>query len=274
MNRKLVLATALCLAVAALGIGAAPAVAADGCECHTAAEPTATPAHALLVAGVTDCATCHVGMTVPHTGQVTQAIFFYRGRPVAAGYRLNGQAYDILMLGKGVKRVGVTIYLQQRAPGETVFADIGQATTNRYGNFGYTVTAPVPYAYYRAVAQGQIVPSRIALPCIRDLAPTPMLTLALRGLTRGAVARGHGVTARGRARPAGMAGEAVRFEVQKQVKAKFIPLTTVNRTCSAAAAYSWTYKAKAPGLYRVRAVHPRSEDYAGARSPWRQFRVR
>jgi hypothetical protein len=64
MNRRFVLAAVLCLA-AALAIGAAPALAADGCTCHTADPPTATAAHAPLVAGVTDCTVCHLGRTAP-----------------------------------------------------------------------------------------------------------------------------------------------------------------------------------------------------------------
>jgi len=50
MRRKIALAIVLCLA-AALSIGAAPALAADGCTCHTAVPPIggAPAAHAPLV---------------------------------------------------------------------------------------------------------------------------------------------------------------------------------------------------------------------------------
>ena len=111
-----------------LSIGAAPALAADGCDCHTAVPPTngAPAAHALLVASVTDCTTCHVGMAVPHTGQPTVAIIWMRAGQIDAGYRLHGQVYDILMLGRSVQRADVTVYLQQRGPGETAFVDIGR----------------------------------------------------------------------------------------------------------------------------------------------------
>jgi hypothetical protein len=274
MKRKIVLATVLCLAVAALGIGAAPASAAGGCTCHTDEPPTATAAHEPFVASVTDCTSCHLGMTVPHTGLLTMAIFTLDGRSIDAGYRLHGNGYDILNLGHSVKRANVTVYLQHRAPGETVFTDLGQTATNKYGNFGFTVASPVPYACYRAVEQGQIVPSRIALPCIRILTATPTLTLGLRGLTHGAVALGHGVRAFGRAQPTDMAGETVQFKVRKWVQTKWVTLTTAERACSETATYTWTYTAKTRGLYKVRAIHMHSENYNTARSPWRQFRVK
>lgn len=274
MKRKIVLAMVLCLAVAAIGIGAAPALAADGCTCHTAEPPTATAAHAPLVVGVTECATCHVGMTVPHTGPLTRPIFTLDGRSIAAGYRLHGKIIDYPQLGVGVVHPDVTVYLQHRAPGETVFTDLGQTTTNKYGNFGFTVASPAPYAYYRAIDQGWLGPTWTSLPSIRNLTATPTLTLGLRGLAHGAVALGHGVRAFGRAQPTDMAGETVQFRVRKWVKTKWVTLTTVERTCSETATYTWTYTARTRGLYKVRAIHMHSESYNTARSPWRQFRVK
>ena len=274
MKRRTVRVTVLCLAVAALGIGAAPAPAADGCDCHTAVPPTggAPAAHAPLVASVTACTTCHIGMTIPHSGAPTSAIFNMGGTSIAAGYRLGGHAYDILMLGKSVKRADVTVYLQQRVPGEAVFTDLGRATTNKYGNFGFTVKSPVRYAYYRAIAQGHIVPSRIALPCLCGLPATPKLTLALRGLTNGAVPLGHGITAEGKARPADMAGETILFKVQKWLKTKWVKVFTLDSIINANATYTLSYT-KGRGLYRVRVIHVHSADYATARTPWRQWRV-
>ena len=54
MRHKIVLTVLLCLATATLAIWAAPALAADGCTCHTAEPPTATAAHAPFVAGVAE----------------------------------------------------------------------------------------------------------------------------------------------------------------------------------------------------------------------------
>ena len=103
-----------------------------------------------------------------------------QGKPIHAGYRLFGEIYDIPMLGHGVPHPDVAVYLQRRAPGATAFTGVGQATTNARGLFAFTVTSPVPYAYYRAVAQGWIGPTWTSLPSMDSLLPKPKLTLRLK----------------------------------------------------------------------------------------------
>lgn len=264
------------LVAAFLGVPAAPALAADSCTCHTAVPPTsgAPAAHAPYVPSVAECTACHMGMTMPHAGQVTTEVIWMRGRTIGAGYRLRGQIYDILFLGRSVQRADVTVYLQQRVLGQTTFTDRGQATTNRFGNFGFTVTSPLPYAYYRAIAQGQIIPTRIALPCIEDLRPTPTLTLRLSGLTEGVRLLGHSITAKVKAKPQEMAGATVRFTVQTRGATRWITQTTVKRAIRASATCSWTYTPRARGLFRVRAANIRSADFDTKGSVWRQYRVR
>ena len=264
------------LVAAFLGVPAAPALAADSCTCHTAVPPTsgAPAAHAPYVPSVAECTACHVGMTMPHAGQVTTEVIWMRGRSIEAGYRLRGQIYDILFLGRSVQRADVTVYLQQRALGQTTFTDRGQATTNRFGNFGFTVTSPLPYAYYRAIAQGQIIPTRIALPCVEDLRPTPTLTLRLSGPTDGVRLLGHSITAKVKAKPQEMAGATVRFTVQTRGATRWITQTTVKRDISASATCSWTYIPRARGLFRIRAANIRSADFDTKGSVWRQYRVR
>jgi hypothetical protein len=261
--------------VAALGMGAAPALAQDGCDCPTAVPPThaAQAAHAPYLAGVTDCTTCHAGMTVPHTGRSTLAIFDIHGRSIDAGYRLHGQVYDILALGRGVWRANLTVYVQQRAQGETSFTDIGRATTNKFGFFGFTVTSPLPYAYYRGIAQGQIIPGRIAHPVLKILKPRPTLTLWLIGPTSGVLPLGHSITAKVKAKPVQMAGKTVRFTLQRRVAAKWVTRRSVTRTLSAAATCSWTYKPATRGLFRIHVHRRSSADFASAGSGWHRYRV-
>ena len=128
MRRKIILATALCLAVATLGIGAAPALAAGGCTCHTAVPPTATAAHAPLVVAVSDCTTCHKGMTVPHPELLEPTL--YIGKPYTAGLGTDVRG--------GLRRpwlplAGVVVYIQRREPAGTVYTDVGKVKTDVRG---------------------------------------------------------------------------------------------------------------------------------------------
>lgn len=278
MKRKIVLAL-LCLATAALGIGAAPALAADGCICHTADSQTATAAHAPLVAAVTDCTTCHKGMTVPHPELLEPTL--YVGKPYAAGIGVDvrgGLSRPWLPL------AGVVVYIQTREPAGTVYADVGKVKTDVRGLYVSGIGAIGPPAFnlvLRAISQGLAGPP-VVMPAIsvpRAPKPTPTLTLRLSGLTRGAVRRGHAVTVAGKVTPTDMAGQKVRLTVQKWLvnKARW-PVTgaslVVNRTISATGAYSWKYTPKHPGLYRVKAKIANTSAYNAAITDWRRFRVK
>jgi len=272
MRRKIVLAVALCLA-AALSIGAAPALAAGGCDCHTVEPLSAPAAHAPLVASPPDCTTCHKGMTAPHTGVFTGEYVAFRGSATTAGYRLSGKVYS-MWLGGGAAHPGVLVFLQQREPGLDTFTDLGQATTNSIGNYGFTVTTPVRYAYYRAIAAGWIGPTWTSIPTIRNLKPVPRMTLRVRGLRAGVLRLGHRIGATAKARPVDMAGETVKFNVQQRVRAKWVTRFMVKRTVSATGTCGCKYKPRTRGLYRAKAVSIKSADYARASSGWHKFRVK
>jgi hypothetical protein len=129
MRRKIVLTMLLCLA-AALVTGATPALAASGCTCHTAVPPTggALAAHAPLVVGVTDCTTCHKGMTVPHPELLKPALCV--GMPHVDGLGTNVDG--------GLSRpwkplAGVVVYMQTREPTGTVYTDAGKLKTDVRG---------------------------------------------------------------------------------------------------------------------------------------------
>ena len=159
MKRRIILALLLCLSVAMLGIGAAPALAADGCDCHTAAtpSPSATPAHAPLVASVSDCATCHVDWTVPHPELPVSSFYAIHlaASPEAAAGTLSGFV-GIAIFGYSAPHPGVVVYLQQRLWGATAFTDLGQVVTNDKGGYTFTVASPQPSARYRAIAVGHV----------------------------------------------------------------------------------------------------------------------
>ena len=136
------------------------------------------------------------------------------------------------------------------------------------------MTSPTRYAYYRAIAQGQIVPTRIALPCIENMSPTPTLTLRVRGLTAGVLRLGHRIGATAKARPVETAGETVKFNVQQRVRAKWVTRFTVKRTVSATGTCGCKYTPRTRGLYRAKVVSIKSADYARASSGWHKFRVK
>jgi len=282
MRRKIVLAIVLCLiAAAALGIGAAPALAADGCTCHTAVPPTdgAPAVGAPLVVGV-DCTTCHRGMTVPHPELVKPTLFLGKPHTEGLSHHVHG----------GLSRpwlplAGVVVYLQTREPTGTVYTDAGKSKTDARGfyvlGFGGPVSNLVPRTISQGLAGPPVVMPAISVPTVAR--HTPTLTLRLSGLNRGSVKLGDAVRAAGKVTPTDMAGQkVVRLKVQKWVAAlfrwsswwsgKYHP--AVKRTISATGAYSWMYTPKHPGLYRVRASIADTSAYKAALTDWRRFRVK
>jgi hypothetical protein len=276
MKHEIVLTVLLCLATATLGIGAAPALAADGCTCHTAVPPTATAAHAPFVTSVSDCTTCHVDWTVPHP-ESWRSILSLFGRSTDTGYRLRGWVgVHIGGLTPVTKaHPGVVLYLQQRLWGATEFTDLTQVTTNANGNGVFTVASPTPYAAYRAVSQGHIgvglfsddtalFRSRVAV-----LLPTPDLTLLIRGLLPGhpispTAKLGRTLTVHGAVAPADLGGK-VTINVHKFVVAtgKWVTRITVRRAISATGTYSWKWTPKHRGYYRVAARIPATAAHRG-----------
>ena len=274
MRRKIVLTVLLCLATA-LAIGAAPALAASGCTCHTDEPPTATAAHEPFVASVTDCTTCHKAMS-PHPDPTSLA---------RASLNLGFAAVSHKLSGTFMLR-GVTVYLQQRLWGANDFTDIAQVTTASGlwsgGKYSYTVPSPTPWVAYRAVAEGgRFMTPRTYIPALAVWLPTPTLSLRLSGLTRGAVRRGHAVIVAGKVTPTDMAGQKVRLTLQKRNahfrwssrwSGKYHP--AVMRTISATGAYSWKYTPKLLGQYRVKAKIPNTSAYNSVVTDWRRFRVK
>ena len=261
MKRRIVLAVLLCLATAALGITAAPALAADGCTCHTAEPPTATAAHAPLVVGV-DCTTCHIDWVVPHpnAGPPFQQL---SSRTSATGHQLVGVVFHLkggVMNLKVVPHPDVIVYLQQRLWGATEFTDLTQVTTGSDGKYAFTVASPPPFATYRAIAQGHVLAlvgggTALFEPGARELLPKAVVTLKLLGLRNGAVKLGRSVRASGTVKPADMGGK-VEFIVQKKLKSgswKTRSILGGKAAVTATGAYSWKFTPKGRGLFRVQA---------------------
>jgi hypothetical protein len=102
---------------------------------------------------------------------------------------------------------------------------------------------------------------------------TPTVTLALGGLTRGALKLGKRVTAKGLVTPGSLAGSAVGLTVQKKQGATWLTTRTTAATISPAGAYSWQYEPAKKGSYRLQATITGSATQASATTPWRAFKV-
>jgi hypothetical protein len=280
MKRRIVLATVLCLAVAALGIGAAPALAAGGCDCHTANPPTAAAAHAPFVAGVA-CTTCHANWVVPHP-DVGPPWLLLSSRTSATGCDLSGWVGDLRVFVGKKDHPDVVVYLQQRLWGATEYKDLTQVTTDATGKFSFTVASPPAFAAYRAIAQGHVGPlvgggTRLFEPAVMPLLPKPIVRMKLQGLRNGAVRFGHRVRASGTVQPADMGGD-VRFIVQKKVKSgnwKTRPLLGGKAAISGTGIFSWEFTPKSRGLFRVQAsagVHSQTTRLGS--SLWRHVAIK
>ena len=245
MRRKIVLAALLCLATTTLGIGAAPALAANGCTCHTAVPPTggAPAAHAPLVVGVTDCTTCHVGWTVPHPEAVKPTLYIdvWLGLGIIASGGLSRPYMPL---------TDVVVYVQKKGPAETDYSRAEDVKTDARGL--YEVQLGLVGSWVgRAISQGLAGPP-VVMPALSEppvALPTPTLTFRLSGLTRRAVRLGHAVSLAGKVTPTDMAGQKVRLIMQKWDSAKSRWWPAVARlvakpTISATGAYSRMYTPK------------------------------
>jgi len=272
MRRKIVLTVLLCLATA-LAIGAAPALAASGCTCHTDASPTATPAHAPFVAGITDCNVCHAGWTAPHPTFVEPRLEFkpymYISPDGKLTYYLNGRLTKPNRPRTGIN--GVLIYLQERAAGASKFTDVGQTTTQHAllgsdGNYGLRVDSTAKGTVYRAVAQGAVrstilVPNRSAAVMMK-----PALELwKMRGLNNvGHIRLGRSVVAIGRAAPSWFVGEKVKLTLKRGPDGHQRVVTRVERRIRNAGTlgtFRWMITFHKRGEYALYARWPRTADH-------------
>ena len=275
MRRMIVLAIVLCLA-AVLTIGAAPALAASGCTCHTAVPPTggAPAAHAPLVVGVTLCTTCHKGMTVPHPEVVKPTLTlevrysgFTRHWSVSGGLHI-----------PWVPLRFVTVYFQGKAPEATAFTDLAHFRTLGDGSFRRYLDKRVIWKHrtVRAISQGRAGPP-VVMPAFDGPAvdlPTPTFRWRLRGPVDGTLRLGRSVTAKVWVTPKDLVVPRPTFEVHKRVAGDWKWLCTVRRPLSATGTWGWTWTPKHRGMYKMFASVLSTSAYEGTGSGYRLIRVR
>ena len=271
MRRTIILAAALCLA-AALSIGAAPALAAGGCDCHTAAEPSATAAHAPLVAGVSDCITCHVGWTetVPHPTAVAPTL---AATVVTVGGIFKSNTVRGALSIPWVPLSGTVVYVQMLRPAATEYTDIGECTTNWRGSCFKKFAGD---GTVRCISQG-VAGAPVVLPSLSvspvDLS-SPRITCRLSGPRAGTLKLGRRVTATGRVRPLALAGQTVIIQYTGRRAGKTTEHAQVKRTIRAAGTYRWTFKPKHRGKYIIKAYVPTTSAYTMDRARAFRFQVK
>jgi hypothetical protein len=259
--------------IVALSLWAAPALAADGCDCHTADPPTATPAHAPFVADVTDCANCHAGWTVPHPTFVKPMLGFklftmiqYDG---TVSYFVGGRLSMPNRTRTGIN--GIVVYLQERAAGASEFSDIGQVTTQHpffvgsNGEYHLVVSSPAKGTVYRAVAQGA-ARSTTLVPVSAVTKLKPALEVSrTRGLNRLGYARlGRRVVFAFRTAPAWFTGEKVKLTLKRGPEGHRRVVARAERRIGADASFGtfrWTLRLHKRGEYNVFARWPRTADH-------------
>ena len=269
MKRKLVLAAALCLA-AALSIGAAPALAAGGCDCHTSATPSATPAHAPLVASVSDCTVCHVGWTVPHPAALAPKL---TATVVTVGGIFKSNTVRGALSIPWVPLSGIVVHVQMLRPAATEYTDIGKCTTNWRG---LCFKKAAGDGMVRCISQGFAGPP-VVLPSLSVAPaglPSPRITSRLRGPRAGILKLGRRVTMTGKVRPLALAGQTVIIQYTGRRAGKTTEHAQVKRTIRSAGTYRWTFKPKHRGKYIIKAWVPTTSAYTMDRARAFRFQVR
>lgn len=274
MNRTCVVTVALCLAVTAgFAFGAAPAAAASCVDCHFA-PPDGPPApHGVVVATITDCATCHKGWG-PHPASLASLDLTLKAKSSAAGDEFTGSlSHPGFTASVGMS--DVRVYLQQRLWGATEFTDLTQTITDSSGAYVHTVASPTPFAAYRAMSEGVVGPTRIWRAMKADLLPTQELTLKLSPIKANVLKLGRTVKASGTVAPRDLADVAVVFLRNKKQGGRWVYDGVEGAYFRADGTFSRAiYKPPTAGWYRVRATIRATEQHAEAHWEWHEFLVK
>jgi hypothetical protein len=225
-----------------------------------------------LVAAVTDCTTCHKGMTVPHPELVEPTLTLATG----PGF-LGGPPWAFVRLFLPFKPLGgVSVYVQGKAADATGYTDLDQATTNRDGEaYTSTVPRPVPEGMtFRALSEGRtgppVVKPAFSVPPVEP--PVISAVLRLRGLTNYRMRLGRTVTFRATWTPTDLVGQKAHFRVTKLTGAEWG--RSYARTIDAAGVMTYKFRPRARGLYNVFAGMGGTAAYQGFQTDARRFRVK
>jgi hypothetical protein len=102
----------------------------------------------------------------------------------------------------------------------------------------------------------------------------PTLTLALSGLTGGAITLGKSVIFKGAVTPTNLAGSKVTLTVQRKSGTSWVAVTKLTATIASGGTYSTTYKPTVKVVFRVQAAIAATTGHAAATTAWRTFTVK
>ncbi len=238
--------------------------------CHAAVPVDSAPApHTPFVSSVTDCTTCHKGMT-PHLA--SSAIVKPTLTIAATAVGVTGEATVSGTLKNGATGLGtVHVFLQVKTPTAADFSPLTEVDTAADGSFTFTVTGATAGAVYRAVSEGVTGPPVIMPTIASTERATATLTLKLSAT---AIKLGKSVTAKGILKPVSLAGTKVKITVQRKVGTKWVKVKVVSRLTSPTGAYSWKFKPAKRGTYRFRTSLAATTLHTAAKTPFRALKVK
>ena len=230
---------------------------------------TTTPKAGLACAGchephLTDlgaCESCHGRMPEVHhsVAAVTASALTLRVSPDAALLAGTPALVSGALHGAGGAPVpGASVLIQERRLGRETFADVATLVTGDDGGFSLPI-APVRGTVYRAVFRGlsSLTPVvTVQEPAVAEVTVRVAQSLKLRA--RPAAARvGARVKLTGAAAPTaqqlGAARPAITLRVERKSGSRWVKAASARLTPKAGGAFSWTWRPKRSGSYRVTA---------------------
>ena len=127
-------------------------------------------------------------------------------------------------------------------------------------------------AFYRAISEGETTPATYMPALASTELVKATLTLKFDGAS---IKAGKTVTARGVLGPASLAGQSVKLLAQTKKGTKWVKAGTATKaTNGTTGAYSWKFRAKTKGTYRIMASIRKTTAHTAAATAWRKFKAK
>jgi hypothetical protein len=232
---------------------------------------TCTRCHDTHFVDLGACDSCHSRVPEVHHGtaavlastltlRVSPDAVVPAGTPALVGGSLTGAG--------GAPVSGFPVLLQERRLGHETFADVATLFTGMDGGFSLPV-APVRGGVYRAVLRGtfSLTPMVVQEPVLAEV--TLRVAQGMKLAARPASARvGARVKLHGVATPTGKqlgaSGPTVTLRVDRRNRSRWVKVASVKRTPKADGAFSWAWRPRRAGRYRVAASVAATADLLAA----------
>ena len=246
------------------------------------ATPTAgiacTTCHAAHNADLGTCQTCHGKVPEAHHGVIApkSSVLTLEASPSALKPGTRAELRGVLTDGVGEPLAGVQLLLQERRLPDGAFVDVATLSTVADGSIAQRVQ-PVAGTEYRAVYRGASSAATIARPAIAKASVTVAQAVRLRArpttVRRGAKVRLSGTVAPA-AQKLGAAPGRVSLRIERKSGSRWRRVAAKSVTASTSGTYSWSWKAKKAGTYRIRATAAATSGVRDGVSRWVKMKVR